>query len=251
MFSHGLDPKVTLRRLLQHTSGIRDFYDEDGMDEVLSRCERPANTDIIRTYVELGCPMAKRGIKPGDEFCYSNSGYDLLGSVIERASGQSYHDFFQARVFDPLGMKDTFSVPDARVSDRRCARGYALDGGAFVEYGDSEYDDVVGSGSFYTTVNDMCRYDQTLAANALISAASMQEAMTSGRTNDGKETNYGFGWYFGTDEGRRYADHDGDWIGYHSYIARYLDQPLSMFILSNRPDIKLADVANVVSGAYR
>src|SRR5439155_4751850 len=100
----GFDPKVTIRRLLHHTSGIRDLYDEEGIEEVLSRCERPANADIIRTYVDLGCPVA-RG--PGEAFCYSNSGYDLLGTVIERASGQSYHDFFQARVFDPLGMKDT------------------------------------------------------------------------------------------------------------------------------------------------
>jgi CubicO group peptidase (beta-lactamase class C family) len=245
------NPKVTLRRLLNHTSGIRDFYDESGIEEVLSRCERPANADIISTYVDLGCPMAKSGIGPGHEFCYSNSGYDLLGTVIERASGQSYHDFFQSRVFDPLGMKDTFSAPDARLNDPRCARGYALDGGSFVEYGGSEYDDVVGSGSFYTTVNDMCRYDQALATNALITAASMREAMTSGSTNDGKQTNYGFGWYFGTDEGGRFADHEGEWIGYHSYIARYLDQPLSMFILSNHPKIDIVQVANVVSSVYR
>ena len=247
----GFCPKVTIRRLLHHTSGIRDLYDEGGIEEVLSRCERPANADILRTYVELGCPMARRGIEPGEEFCYSNSGYDLLGTVIERASGQSYHDFFQARVFDRLGMKDTFSAPDARLNDPRIARAYALEGGSFVECGGSEYDNVVGSGSFYTTVNDMCRYDQALAKNALVSTAGMREAMTSGRTNDGEPTNYGFGWFFGTDEGGRYADHEGEWIGYHAYIARYLDQPLSMFMLSNRPDIKLVEVANVVSAVYR
>ena len=69
----------------------------------------------------LAAGLAKRGIKPGDTFSYSNSGYDLLGSVIERASGQSYRDFFQSRVFAPLGMKDTFSLSDARASDRRVA----------------------------------------------------------------------------------------------------------------------------------
>ena len=86
---------------------------------MLARCERPANADIIRAYVDLGCPMARPGIKAGDEFSYSNSGYDLLGTVIERASGQSYHDFFQRRVFDRLGMKDTFTAPDrVYISDR-------------------------------------------------------------------------------------------------------------------------------------
>ena len=52
----------------------------------MARCERPANADIVRTYADLGCPMARRGLQPGDEFVYSNSGYDLLGSVIERVS---------------------------------------------------------------------------------------------------------------------------------------------------------------------
>jgi CubicO group peptidase (beta-lactamase class C family) len=245
------DPKVTIRQLLHHTSGIRDLYDERGMQEVLSRCEQPTNADIISTYVDLGCPMAKRGIKPGGEFCYSNSGYDLLGSVIERASGQSYHDFFQARVFDRLGMKDTFSAPDARLNDTRVARSYARNGRAFAACGGSEYDNVVGSGSFYTTVNDMCIYDQALATNALVSAAGLREAMTGSRTNDGTQTNYGFGWFLGSDEGGRFADHEGEWIGYHSYIARYLDRPLSMFMLSNRPDIKLGEVANLVSALYR
>jgi CubicO group peptidase (beta-lactamase class C family) len=102
-------PQVTLRRLLHHTSGIRDLHDEDGIE---------TNADIIRIYVDLGCPMAEDGGRPGDAFYYSNSGYDLLGAVIERVSGQSYHDFFQVRVFDPLDMKDTFSVPGRRSSMR-------------------------------------------------------------------------------------------------------------------------------------
>jgi CubicO group peptidase (beta-lactamase class C family) len=249
----GFDPKVTIRQLLHHTSGIRDLYDESGMAEVQSRCERPANDDIIRTYVDLGCPMAKPGIQPGDEFVYSNSGYDLLGTLIERVSGQRYHDFFEQRIFNPLGMKDTFTAPDRRLSDRRVATGYApgdVDGD-FVEYGGSDYDDLVGSGSFYTTVTDLCLYDKALATNALVSAASMQVALTSGRTNDGALTDYGFGWYIGVYEGMRFADHDGDWIGFHSYICRYLDRPLSIFILSNHPDLDIVEVANVATATYR
>src|SRR4029077_19670047 len=81
-------PRMTIRHLLNHTSGIRDFYDEAGMDEVLRRCERPTNDDVIRIYAELGCPMAETGLTPGDRYEYCNSGYDLLGAVIERVSGQ-------------------------------------------------------------------------------------------------------------------------------------------------------------------
>lgn len=245
-------PRMTLRHLLNHTSGIRDFYDQAGMEEVLSRCERPANDDVIRIYGDLSCPMAERGLQPGDKFEYSNSGYDLLGAVIEHVSGESYHDFFQRRVFDRLGMKDTFSVPDRRVSDPRCATGYESGSwGRVVSSGGSDFDNLVGSGSFYTTTSDLCVYDHALASNSLVSPASMREALTSGRTNDGNATGYGFGWMFGTYEGMPFAEHEGEWIGYYSYIGRCLDRSFSIFALSNHPGVKLAEVANTVIAAAR
>jgi CubicO group peptidase (beta-lactamase class C family) len=246
----GYGPRVTIRRLLNHTSGIRDFYDDAGKDEVLARFARPTNADVIRLCGELGCPMAEHGIAPGDEFVYSNSGYDLLGAVIEQVSGESYHDFFQRRMFDPLGMKDTFSVPDRRTSDNRCAIGYGLDEeDGFVEQGGDAFDALVGSGSFYTTVGDLCLYDRALNANRLVSAASLREAFTSGRTNDGKPTNYGFGWFLGEYQGMPFADHEGAWAGFRSYISRYLERPLSIFVLSNHPEVNFADIANVATDA--
>lgn len=245
----GFGPQVTIRHLLHHSSGVRDFYDEAGTQELLARCERPANADLIGTYVNLGCPMARRA---GDAFSYSNSGYELLGSVIESASRQSYHDFFQDHVFDPLAMRDTFSVPDPRLNDRRRATGYVRnERGDLVACNGTEFDALVGSGSFYTTIHDLYRYDQALAASALISAASMREALTSGRTNDGQETGCGLGWYLCSDKNGRFADHQGEWDGYYSYICRYLDQAFSLFLLSNNPDIDLIDVANIAASAYR
>jgi CubicO group peptidase (beta-lactamase class C family) len=235
-------PQVTLRRLLHHTSGIRDLHDEDGIE---------TNADIIRIYVDLGCPMAEDGGRPGDAFYYSNSGYDLLGAVIERVSGQSYHDFFQTRVFDRLGMKDTFSVPDRRVDDPRCATGYIRDDrGACVEHVSTGIDEVVGSGSFYTTVSDLCRYDRALATNSLLSEAGMRQIFTSGRTNDGTPTNYGFGWSVGTSQNGRFAEHRGEWDGSYSYIGRFLDRPLSIFLLSNLPDLDLFEIALEATAAF-
>ena len=247
----GFGPRVTIRRLLNHTSGIRDFYDDAGMDQVLARFPRPANSDVISLCAELDCPMAEAGIGAGDKFVYSNSGYDLLGAVIEQASGETYHDFFQRHVFDPLGMKDTFSVPDKRVGDSRCAIGYGFDeDGRLVANRGSAFDDLVGSGSFYTTVVDLCLYDRALNANSLVGAASLREAFTSGRTNDGQRTEYGFGWYFGVYRGMPFADHVGSWNGFRAYIARYLERPLSMFMLSNHPDIDFAELADLVTDVY-
>jgi CubicO group peptidase (beta-lactamase class C family) len=246
-----IGPRVTIRRLLHHTAGIHDFYDDASYDQVVERFGRPTNADVISVCSELGCPMAEDGIGPGDKYVYSNSGYDLLGALIEKVSGETYHDFFQRRVFDPLGMKDTFSVPDRRVNDSRCAIGYGLDEeGGFVEDSGNEFDGLVGSGSFYTTVADLCIYDGALNANRLVGAASMRQMFTSGRTNDGNATDYGFGWRFGDYQGMPFAEHDGAWIGFRSYMGRYLKRPLSIFALSNHPDIDFAELANMVTDTY-
>ena len=210
----GFGAGVTIRRLLHQTSGIRDLYDEAGVRAVLSRCAQPRNDDIVRTYGELGCPMAGRGTRPGDAFSYSNSGYELLGSVIEHVSGQSYHAFFQSRVFGRLGMNDTFSVPDLRVNSARTAKGYILaQFGSVTEAIPGQFDELVGSGSFYTTVSDLCTYERALVSNVLVSEASMREALTPGRTNDGCETEYGLGWYVGALNGMQIAEHQGEWAG--------------------------------------
>jgi CubicO group peptidase (beta-lactamase class C family) len=248
----GFGPGVTIRRLLHQTSGIRDLYDEVGVRAVLSRCEQPRNEDIVRTYSELGCPMARHGIRPGDAFSYSNSGYELLGSVIERVSGQSYHDFFQSRVFDRLGMNDTFSVPDPRVNSARTAKGYTLaQFGTVAEATPGEFDELVGAGSFYTTVSDLCTHDRALGSNVLVSEASMREALTPGRTNDGRETEYGLGWYVGVLNGMQIAEHQGEWAGFYSYIRRYRDQPLSIFALSNNPRLDLPEIVDATAVTFR
>ena len=244
-------PGVTIRRLLHHTSGIRDLYDEDGAEHLLVRGERATNEDMIRAYVDLGCPMAARGLRPGEEFSYSNSGYDLLGSVIERVSGQSYRDFFRRRVFEPVKMWDSFSVPDPRMHDPRCATGYIRDNaGALVEHEGTELDGLVGSGSFYTTVADLCLYDHALKTDVLIDGASMRQVFASGHTADGNPTDYGFGWDLGAEQGMRFADHEGEWNGFYSYICRYLNRPLSVFLLSNHPDLNLVEIADMATTAF-
>ncbi len=248
----GFSPGVTLRRLLHHTSGIRDLYDEDGIEQLLARCARPANDDLIRTYAGLGCPMAEQGAGPGTIFSYSNSGYELLGAVIEQVSGQPYHEFFEKRVFGPLKMKDTFSVPSREIDSARCATGYTLDGrDELVEADSSELDGLVGSGSFYTAVSDLCLYDRALRTNSLVSESSLDKAFTSGRTNDGNPTGYGFGWFLGARRGVSLADHEGAWNGFRSYICYCLDRPLSIFMLSNHPAVDLPEIADAAIGAFR
>lgn len=244
-------PGVTLRRLLSHTSGIRDLYDEEGMAAVLSRCARPTNRDVIATYADLGCPMCA-GASPGDRFEYSNSGYDLLGAVIEQVSGRSYGEFFRARVFAPLGMTDTFSCPDRHTADPRHAVGYRYDeSGSFVEAPPTAFDDVTGSGSFVSTVCDLCLYEQALAAHALVKPATLRAAMTSALDNRYRRVGYGFGWFLRSYKGMPMAEHAGEWVGFYAHIRRLLHRPLSIYVLSNHPGIDPGAVADVATDAYR
>jgi CubicO group peptidase (beta-lactamase class C family) len=248
----GFGPAVTIRKLLHHTSGIQDFYGEDCAGQLLARCARPCNADLIRTYAELGCPMAGQHIEPGDEFCYSNSGYELLGAVIEGVSGQPYHEFFASRVFGPLKMINTFSAPGRAIDGRRSATGYELgERGKLREAGTSEFDALVGAGSFYAAVPDLCLYDRALRTNSLVSESSIKEAFTPGRTNDGRSTGYGFGWFLESQSGTRFADHPGTWNGFRSYIRYYLDRPLSIFLLSNHPEADLFEIADTAAEGCR
>lgn len=242
---------VTLRQLLHHTSGIRDLYDEAGLDALLARSARPTNADLVRTYAELGCPMAGGGVRPGDTYSYSNSGYDLLGSVIERVSGESYHDYFARRVFSRLGMRDTFSLPDPRASDPRRATGYDVgDNEELAANTGSELDGLAGSGSFCTTVGDLARYERALRQYELIGEASTLAMFTPGRTNDGRSIDYAFGWIIGSYDGMALGDHEGAWNGFRSYLCCYLDVPLSILVLTNNPDVDMLEVANVATDAF-
>ena len=113
----------------------------------------------------------------------------------------------------------------------------------------SDLDDLVGSGSFYTTVFDLGRYEGALRTNSLVSAASLIEAFTDGRTNDGYPTNYGFGWFLRRKDGISIADHEGVWNGFRSYICYCVDRPLSIFVLSNHPELDLLEIADVAMDA--
>ena len=238
----GFPKAVTIRNLLHHLSGVHDFYeDDDGERKLLALSSHPTNEDVITLYAVLGWPMGKPGT-----FAYSNSGYDLLGCVIERVSGQSYRDFFATRVFGPLGMRDTFSLP-AKLNGARVATGYEREHGRATAQSGSPLDGICGAGSFYSTAADLCRYEAALASNRPVTAATMREAFKSGVDRRRKPTNYGFGWDISDD----FLEHSGGWTGFGSHIRRYRDGRLSIYALSNNPDVEPSEIVAEVARALR
>jgi CubicO group peptidase (beta-lactamase class C family) len=222
----GYPAGVTIRRLLHHLSGIADLYDTRLERKLLALARHPTNRHVVKLYAELGCPMGRTA----GRFSYSNTGYDLLGAVIERVAGDSYRDFMRARLFAPLEMTDTFSLPAAaRLARRQCAIGYEKKRSSFVAQGEHALDGICGSGSIYSTVADLCRYDAALSSGRLVAEATWRAALQSGERTDGTPTGYGFGWSV-TPE---FIEHSGGWTGFSSHIRRYRRRRLSIYVLSN------------------
>lgn len=240
----GYPPGVTLRRMMQQMSGILDLY-------ALNTGTPPTNASAIQAAVDNDFPMDPEVFGPGDKFKYINSGYDLLGSVIERVTGWSYPVFYNFRVFDMLGMTDTFSLPEtSRLNDSNRATGYDPNGsGSFIATPSFQFfDRIVGAGSFYTSVFDLCALEEALESNFLVS--SLQDAYTKGKTNFGVEIDYGFGWFLKSESGKIFAEHDGAWNGYLARFRRCLDRRLSIYILTNHTAVDHKMVADVAMDAY-
>ena len=233
---------MTIRRLLHHLSGIPDLYETRFERKLLRLSRHPTNRDVIRLLASLGCPMSTTA----GRFSYSNTGYDLLGSVIERVSGQSYRAFFRANLFAPLAGAHvliagsrTARAPPMRHRLREEARG-------FLAQPEHALDGICGSGSIYSTVADLVRYEAALAARRLVSDATMRVALRSGIRDNGTPTGYGFGWNVEPD----YVEHSGEWIGFTSHLRRYRRRRLSVYVLSNTTGVDPERMVNAAARAF-
>jgi len=235
---------MTVRHLLTHTSGLPDYYDA----LAASAGERGwvTNRDALAFLARQGEPV----FPPGDRFQYSDTGYEMLALVLERAGGQPFGDLLRRRVFEPLGMTDTRlrDRPDVPVPNR--ARGYTLQDRSLVASPDHPLDCLAGSGAVNTTIGDLFRWDQALVTDRLVHRATIEEALRPMRLNDGTESPYAFGWFLKRDHGHRRLEHPGSWLGFQAFIARYPDDRFTVVLLANRSDIDLGGLADRIVRIY-
>jgi CubicO group peptidase (beta-lactamase class C family) len=216
----------TVRSLLTHTSGLAD-YDDGITDALFELSDEPTNADLVMVLSEMDGPANQSG----QEFLYSNPGYDLLAVVIERVSGMSFPEFMQTRIFDPLGMDHSFSVPNQRRRDGpMVAISYVLEDDAPVAYPFDALDNLVGSGSIYTTAGDMALYDEALYGDELVSQATLQDAFQPALLKNGSSEPYGFGWELEEE----YIAHSGAWLGFQSDYVRFPEKHFSVIVMLNR-----------------
>jgi CubicO group peptidase (beta-lactamase class C family) len=238
---------LTIRQMLHHTSGIPDYYDDTtGYHRLLAINPEPTNTDIVHLYADWGSARPA-----GETFVYSNAGFDLLGSLVEKLSGQSLDAFLQRRIFGPLGMTSSFSLWNpSRFADTMRSRGYDREGSHWIANDRDPLDHLVGSGSVYSSVLDLYRYDQALYTDTLVQQSTLAQAFEPIRLSNGQLEPYGFGWRLDTRQGVHYVHHGGSWEGYLSHILRAPSRRFSIFVLQNRTDLNPETFANAIFDLY-
>jgi CubicO group peptidase (beta-lactamase class C family) len=214
--------EITLRHMLHHTSGLPNY----GL--FIEPCDiiGVTNEAVLERVMELPGP----DFPVGSRYTYTNTGYTLLAMTVEIVSGQSFADFLKGKVFDPLGMKHTVVYDASRPARHKLVQGYLQEKGQFEPW---DYPLLtVGDGGLFSTLDDLFLWDQALNTERLIPKAALDEAFTSGTTNDGTSVDYGFGWYTNV-AGRRHVAHGGSLGAYNNYIIRFLDIQCTIIVLTN------------------
>jgi CubicO group peptidase (beta-lactamase class C family) len=233
----GWEP-ITIHHLLSHTSGVPDIINFPEFDAISAAPQRPA--DLVRLIAEKPLEFV-----PGERFAYSNSGFMLLGAIIERVSGVSYAAFMQKSIFDALDMRSS-GYDDPALLLKQRANGYVRRPAGLENAPDVNMTIPFAAGGLYSTVEDLYSWDQAMHGGQLLTAKSSQAMMTAVRNN------YGYGMMLREEFGRRHVGHTGTIDGFTSFMVRYPAEQVTIIVLSNIGTTSAAaigrDLAAIVFG---
>lgn len=258
---------ITVRNLLNHTSGLPDYEElmekaeKTGGSAIWSPARQIRDREVLALLGKTGGPK----FPPGTRWSYSNSGYVLLGLVVEKISGKPFPDFLRERIFAPLLMAHTLAyVPGRnRISNRAMGHLATASRGStvFEQRDQSATSATLGDGGVYSNLEDLARWDEALTSHTLMSEAEMQPALTpvgipaggSELPEDapaslaGKAVSYGFGWFLDPYRGHGRMWHYGDTMGFKSAIVRFPDDRLTILVLANRTDLDPGSLADKIA----
>jgi D-alanyl-D-alanine carboxypeptidase len=227
---------IMIRHLLSHTSGIQNHVAVPHWLDVfrtnLAFETAPPRDELLKMFFKLPIEF-----QPGESWAYDNTGYYLLGIIIEKASGKSYWQFLDERIFKPLGMIATRNTDPQPIVPNR-ASGYEWKNDHFENRPVLLPAIAFSAGSFLSTVEDMTRWDAALDGEKLLKKPSLKQMWTAATAKDGADApfNYGFGWFIEKYHGHRVVQHSGGTPGFSSVIYRFLDDNLTIIILTNHAD---------------
>jgi CubicO group peptidase (beta-lactamase class C family) len=228
--------EITVRHMLQHTSGIEDYEPIFG-DRFPEQITDGGVVDIIR---------GTRGtyFNPGSEHRYSNSAYAILAVLVERLSGNSFAQFLDQHIFAPLGMTNTVAYEAGNSAVANRAYGYAVSENEVNFADQSAWSAVLGDGGVYSSVTDLYRWDQALYSDELLPATLWAEAFTPGLED------YGFGWRIDRYRDRERYHHSGSTSGFRNFMQKFPEERLTVIVLSNRAEPDVQPLAEKIADLY-
>jgi CubicO group peptidase (beta-lactamase class C family) len=223
--------KVTLEDLLHHTSGIPSYT---GMAEWIPKMREDLSVDQLIGIFQ-GKPFE---FDPGTKWAYDNSGYVLLGAVIEKVAGKSYERFIEDEIFQPLGMTHSYYGSWTDVIPHRAA-GYDKENDHFINTPYLSMTQPYAAGSLMSTVDDLALWDRALTSGTLLKKESLDRAFTSGQLTSGQLTRYGYGWTLHDLAGKRVIEHGGDINGFSCDVLRIPEAGILVVVLTNNTEAAL------------
>lgn len=235
---------VTIRHLLHHTGGLRDYIELMSLGGIRTE-DLTTKQDALDILARQKVPL----FAAGSDYVYSNTGYFLLGIIVERVSGTSLREFARDRIFGPLAMTHTqYNDEHARVVSNRAVGYSPKDGGGFsVNVSNFEQN---GDGGVLTTVEDLFRWDQNFDAPVVGDRSLLDELQQAGRLTNGREIDYALGLRIGKYRGLRTVGHTGSWAGYRALFYRFPDQRFSVACLCNRSAIDRTELMQKIAELY-
>ena len=236
---------ITLRQMLHHTSGLRDFLS-------LVYLSGRDISNLASSGEVLKLIVRQKGLNnvPGAEFIYSNSNYFLLGVVIQRATKKSLAEFAAQNIFQPLGMAHTLYYDDnTLVVPGRVAAYDPGENGKYKVDWSTTYD-IVGGGGLMSTVDDLLLWDNNFYADKLGKGGLIRELSNRGVLNDGKQINYAMGLWLGTYRGAQTVEHSGGTFGYRTELLRFPLQHFSVIALCNVSNANVEGLSRQVAALF-
>jgi D-alanyl-D-alanine carboxypeptidase len=234
---------VTVRHLLTHTSGIKSYTDVFGEKKVADSLVF-TSTEILALVKDAPLQFA-----PGERFAYCNTGYYLLGMIIEKTSGKPYATFLTERIFKPLGMTST-GIDDYADARPIRAKGYATTNGQTKPAEHTHPTQPFAAGALISNVVDLAKWDAALAARTLLKPASYDAMWTPARLNDGKASTYAMGWQVEPYRGHARQAHGGGISGFSTFIARFPDDKVTIVALVNQGGGAAGSLVNGIADIY-
>ena len=197
---------ITLHHLLTHTSGIKDFTKMKALRDIAQKEMTP------KMMVEF-FKNEPVDFKPGEKFDYNNSGYVLLGYIIELVSGETYEDYIKKHIFQKVGMNQSYYATDRQIIAKR-AYGYQKKESGYVNKTIINFSVPFASGSLMSSTNDMLKWQNALSKNILLTNENIQKAFNKYKLNSGEEFTYGYGWHIKELNGTPSREHGGSIFGF-------------------------------------